>query len=523
MKILRFLLIGFLAIVVLIAGFIAVTLILRGQKNGFPNEQAALENKLLIPPLLQPQIVKGEKVFTLTAQAGEMNFLPGQRTETMGYNGSYLGPTIRAHEGDKVRVDITNDLDLTTTVHWHGMHLPAAMDGGPHQLIMPGGTWQPEWTIANEAATLWYHPHQMGSTGEQVWQGLAGVFIIDDDNSDALSLPSEYGVDDIPLVVQDRKFDANGQFVYREHGGQDALPAPAGMIGDTIRVNGTHAPYVDVPRRLVRLRLVNASNGRRYNFGFSDGRSFYQIATDGGLLDAPVERDRVLLGAGERAEIVVDLTDATDPLTLMSYPVVGEGNGVMGFVRGFFGDDDEGQEFRILELRPQNSAAEASRLTELPTKLNSIKRLDEASATTTRQFVLDSRSINNKSMDPTRVDEVVKKGDVEIWQVDNQSPFYHVFHIHGFQFQVLDRGKTPTPSYEAGWKDTVIVNPGEKVRLIMQFTDYSDPTVPYMYHCHILEHEDMGMMGQFVVVDNLSDVVKLESPLIDAPDDMNMP
>jgi len=508
----KYLLIGCGGILVLLVGVVAVAVVLLTfAPTEYVNAQSALDNRLLIPPLLTPRLENGEKVFNLTAQQGATEFSPGTRTATLGFNGAYLGPTLRAHTGDKVRINITNSLSETTTVHWHGMHLPAAMDGGPHQLIAPGAIWQPNWTVLNQAATLWYHPHQMGQTGEQVYRGLAGLFIIDDANSDGLNLPHEYGVDDIPLVVQDRQFDRSGQFVYRLRGPNGTLPAAAGMLGDTILVNGTRAPYVEVPQTLIRLRVVNGSDGRRYDFGFADHRAFQQIATDGGLLDAPVERTDLLLGPGERAEILVDLKDTTGPLTLMSYPIDDHKNPILAAASGLFGKDDEHQQFKILELRPHQVGTTAARA--IPATLNHIERLNAAAATTTRRFALDASTINNKSMDHTRVDAVVKKGDTEIWEVQNQSPFYHPFHIHGVQFLVLARNNQAAPAYEQGWKDTVIVHPAETVRLIMQFNDYADPHLPYMFHCHILEHEDAGMMGQFMVVENLSDPVSIQSPL----------
>jgi FtsP/CotA-like multicopper oxidase with cupredoxin domain len=507
----RILLNSVAALIVLTVAFVIVSLLIRNQRTGMLNESAVLQNRLYIPPQLEPRIENGEKVFDLAAQEGQTTFFEGKPTHTFGFNGPYLGPTLRASTGDRVSIAVTNRLSETTTVHWHGMHLPAAMDGGPHQTIEPGATWQPHWTVTN--------------------RGLAGLFIIDDANSaslDLANLPQEYGVDDIPLIVQDRAFDSNGQFAYRTHDNRGDLPAPAGMLGDTILVNGTLAPYVDVPPKLVRLRVVNGSDGRRYNFGFSDDRPFYQIATDGGLLEAPVELTRLLLGAGERAEILVDLSDVTAPITLISYAVVGEDNAVASYiVRVLFGEDDEGQEFKVLELRPQarepqagNADSQAAR--PIPQKLNTIRRLSESDATTTRIFVLNASSINDKKMDHTRVDAVVKKGDVEIWEVSNESPFAHPFHVHGVQFLVLER-KTqsaqggPLPDYERGWKDTVNVNPSETVRLIMQFSDYADPHTPYMFHCHILEHEDLGMMGQFVVVDGHSQDVTIQSPLTEAP------
>lgn len=342
-----------------------------------------------------------------------------------------------------MHINVTNHLSETTTLHWHGMHLPAAMDGGLHQPVEPGGTWQPYWTSTNEASTLWYHPHQLGTTGEQIYHGLAGLFIIDDQVTDSLDIPQEYGVDDIPLFVQDRRFDSSGQLVYEKHGENGGVPAPAGRVGDTILVNGTRFPYVEVPRKIVRRRILNGSNGRRYNSGFSDSRAFYQIASDGGLLEAPVERTRMLLGAGERAEILVDLSNTQVPVTLISYAIDDNPSFLEGLVRGTFGQGDTGQQFTILEIRPQSSQAQAGQPGKsgqtIPSKLTTINRLSEKDAGRTRQFRLDVDTINNKAMDHTRVDELVKKGDVEIWEVRNESPFYHVFHVHGVQFLVLDR------------------------------------------------------------------------------------
>ena len=250
----------------------------------------------------------------------------------------------------------------------------------------------------------------MDKTGEHVYRGLAGLFIIDDQNSDSLNLPAEYGVDDLPLVIQDSEFDQDTQFVY-QHDRKDVV-GHTGMLGDTILVNGTIAPTVEVPAILIRLRLINGSNARRYNFGFSDNRPFYQIATVGGLLPAPVERTRLVLASGERAE------------------------------------------------------------------------------------------------------EVVQAGEVEIWEVTSLDAL-HPFHVHGVQFLILDRNGTPPADYEHGWKDTVLVQRDETVRLFMRMPVFGDSTLPFMFHGHILEHEDMGMMGQFIVVDDLSQEIKSQSPLLD--------
>lgn len=500
-----------IALIVLasLAGFILVITIVAFvftsvQKPVLVNRYLDLHHKLHVPELLQPRVENGEKVFDLTVRQGEVEFLHGKQTKTLGYNGNYLGPTIRAHKGDKVRMNVTNNLPDSTTTHWHGMELPAMMDGAAHQLLKSGENWQPYWTVVNQAAPLWYHPHLMGKTGEQVYQGLGGMFIIDDDNSDKLDLPKSYSVDDIPLIVQDRKLDSQGQLVY-EPENKDVL-GHTGMHGDKILVNGTYAPYVDVPAKQVRLRLLNASNARRYNFGFEDGRTFYQIASDGGLLEKPVARMRMILAPAERAEIVVDLTNDTKPLTLMS-DAMHEENRVLRFVRTMLHSErDENQQFKIVELRPQATTEKSS---PLPQKLNTIPKIDANQAVTTRLFILDpgSQTINGKKMDHSRIDQLVRKGDFEIWEISNRSGVYHPFHIHGVQFQILDRGgilptsKKPPEAYEQGWKDTVNIPNAETVRVIMRMPEYSDPHLPYMFHCHILEHEDMGMMGQFMVVD----------------------
>lgn len=263
-KKISFILLGSLVLVIigiLVAAYIFAAI----QKPLFVNKDLIFQNQLHIPTELQPRMEDDEKVFDLIVLQSETEFLHGKHTKTLSFNGNYLGPTIRVHTGDKIRMNVTNDLSEATTVHWHGMHLPASMDGGPHQSMKSAETWQPYWTVANEASTLWYHPHLMGTTGEQVYRGLAGIFIIDDENSDTLNIPKEYGVDDIPLIVQDKEFDQNGQFVYVQE--RADIFGHTGMLGNKILVNGTYAPYIELPAKQIRLRILNGSNARRYNFG----------------------------------------------------------------------------------------------------------------------------------------------------------------------------------------------------------------------------------------------------------------
>jgi FtsP/CotA-like multicopper oxidase with cupredoxin domain len=460
---------------------------------------------LKIPKLDTGEIIEGKRVFNLNIAKASSEFFKGIFTETVGINQAFLGTTLRARRDETVQLNITNQLGEITTVHWHGMHLPPSMDGGPHQAINQNETWRPEFKIDQQATTLWYHSHTHEKTGEQVYRGQAGMFILDDDNSEQLALPSEYGVDDIPLIIQDRRFNSDGSFQYLS----SMRDRMMGMKGDTILVNGTLKPVANVERRLIRLRLLNGSNARIYNFGFSDNRKFDQIASDGGFLEQAVSLERLRLSPGERAEILVDFQDGRQ-CSLQSFADSSAGISSIGASRrGMFGNivgsettamqDDE--TINILDFNPIDTQIASHTV---PTVLNTISRLKVADAQTTRSFTLSMDrmrfAINGKSMDMMRIDETIPLGATEIWEVTNNSEMTHSFHVHDVQYQILSRnGETPAAN-EQGWKDTIIVDPMETVQIIMQFKDYADANIPYMYHCHILEHEDQGMMGQFLVI-----------------------
>ncbi|WP_434740619.1 multicopper oxidase family protein [Micromonospora sp. SH-82] len=439
------------------------------------------DRALDIPPLAQSRVEDGVRTFDLTMQSGEADLGRGSPTPTWGIDGPHLAPTIRAARGERVEVRVTNDLDEASTLHWHGMHLPAEMDGGPHQMIAPGETWAPGWVVDQPAATLWYHPHPHGTTADHVYRGLAGMFILDDEDESALALPRDYGVDDIPLIVQDKKFDDDGTLDT-----STSFMHSTGIIGDTVLVNGTPGPYFDVTTRTVRLRILNGSNVRPYNFGFEDDRAFSVIGTDGGLLEAPIRLDRVQLSPGERAEIVVPFT-AGERVRLQSGPS-DTGDRLAG------GADH----LDIIEFR---AAERLAGTTQVPGQLVDVPRIDESSAARTRNFDLSGVSVNGRTMDMARIDNVVTLGETEIWAVTNVDGQTHNFHVHDVQFQILDIGGREPPPHLRGWKDTVWLPQGQRIRLIMTFTDYADDETPYMYHCHILRHEDQGMMGQFVVVE----------------------
>jgi FtsP/CotA-like multicopper oxidase with cupredoxin domain len=443
------------------------------------------ENELRVPPLLEASSHDGRRRFDLAVEQGVSELLPGKRTVSWGISRPYLGPTLRADRGDQIAVNVENRLaGAVTTVHWHGMHLPAAADGGPHQRIAPGDTWSPTWMLDQRAATLWYHAHPHGKTADQVYRGLAGMFIVDDPESRRLSLPDDYGRNDIPLIIQDKEFEDDGALDDSNRTGS------VGLLGDEILVNGTYAPYLEVRHERIRLRLLNASNARVYNVGFDDDRAFQLVASDAGLLAAPERLNRLQLSPGERAELVVAFAPG-DRVVLRSFEPALGGN---FFEERFSGGDDE---FDLLELRAGRELTPSRRL---PSRLVALPPHDPDSAVRERRFVLQGQSlINGKEMDMSRIDEVMKAGTAEVWEVENSSGTAHNFHPHGVSFRVLDYAGGAPPSHLRGLKDTVYVPPNESVRLLVGLEDYSDPGLPYMFHCHVLQHEDNGMMGQFTV------------------------
>ena len=439
------------------------------------------DRELDIPPLAESSVEDGVRTFDLTMQTGETDLGQDSMTPTWGINGPHLAPTLRAERGEHVQIKLTNDLDQTSTLHWHGMHLPAEMDGGPHQMVAPGETWTPDWLIDQPAASLWYHPHLHGETATHVYRGLAGVFILDDADEAALALPRNYGVDDIPLIVQDRTFNDDGTLDT-----SSSVMQSAGITGDTVLVNGTPGPYFDVTTTTVRLRILNGSNTRPYNFAFEGNRTFSLIGTDGGLLEAPIELSAIQLSAGERAEIVVAF-EPGEQVRLQSGPS-DTGDRLAG------GADH----LDIIQFRV---ADQLGGLTRIPSQLVDVPRINESSAARTRDFDLSGFSINGRTMSMSRIDDVITLGDTEIWNVTNIDGQTHNFHVHDVQFQILDIDGREPPPHLRGWKDTVWLPQGQRIRLIMTFTDYASDEWPYMYHCHTLRHEDQGMMGQFIVVE----------------------
>lgn len=459
----------------------------QAEPRGYDVQRRALP----IPPLDEGELIDGVRTFSLTTQPGRAELIAGTTTNTWGFNGDHMGPTLRMRDGDDIRVRITNELDEMTTIHWHGMKLPAWADGGPHSPIEPGESWEPAWTVAQPAATLWYHPHPHQRTALHCYRGLAGMLITDDDISESLDVPRDYGVDDIPVVITDQKFTEDGQL-------DETVDDTLGLMGDTPLVNGVANVRLDAHARRLRLRVLNGAGMRFYNIVFADHRPFYVIGTDSGLLSEPVEVEYALLGPAERVEILVDL-EPGEEIMLRSEPL--DGNFGLPEVIDDAPDFGFQHTFDLLEIAvPEGLPAPGP----LPTALDpAAAELPDLDGVVEREFVLNTFEINGQLMDMNRVDVTIDHTRPEIWTVTNENPDWpHNFHIHDARFRVLELTGTDVPQPGTyGWKDTVALPPNATVRLAVEFGYFPDPTVPYMYHCHMLFHEDQGMMGQFVIVE----------------------
>lgn len=440
----------------------------------------------------------------------------GESIQTL--SGSYLGPIFRVRQGQRVQVRLKNELPDPTIIHWHGLRIPEDMDGHPRYAIAPGKSYEYDFQVINRAGTYWFHPHPHQLTGPQVNYGLAGLFIVSDEEEAALGLPS--GEYDRPLVIQDRVFDPQNQMVYMANAMMDQM---IGFLGDTILVNGAPNASMEVKAGAYRLRLLNGSNSRIYKLAWQDGAPLTVIATDGGLLEKPVTRDYVTMGPGERLELWADLSkqSAGSELRLVSLPFSDFSAG------GMMGGSSlpNGAPFNILRLKIGEKGVD---VIPLPARLSTVERHnvnDAVNRNNPRSFTLAMQhmihTINDRlfEMDAVAKDEIVRLGDLELWEfanlegggggmgmgmMDMEMP--HPMHIHGVQFQVI--GRQIASGYESayqelnggfvddGWKDTVLVMPGEKVQVLLRFENY---TGTYLYHCHNLEHEDAGMMRNYKI------------------------
>lgn len=434
---------------------------------------------LTIPPVLRPRWSLGNTdYYEITMREADAEILPGRTTRIWGYNGIFPGPTIRTRSGRRVIVRQRNDLGIDTAVHLHGGNVPAGSDGHPSDLVRPGRSRSYFYPNRQPATTLWYHDHAHHQEHRNTYRGLTALYLIGDGAEDRLRLPS--GRHDIPLMIQDRSFNDDGSFRF-----------PLGadeFAGDTTLVNGRPKPFLEVAQRAYRFRLLNGSSLDGFvDLSLDSGQEFVQIGSDGGLLATPHATSGIPLAPAERADVVVDFSD---------YPIGSQV--VLKNAFTLFGNDPD-----VLRFDVVRSATEYSRV---PATLVPIERLSPASARRTRDFELalnlakEQFEINGKVFDPNRVDVRPRLGDTEIWRVTNRDTALgipHTFHTHLVRFQVLDRNGTPPGPAESGWKDTVHVNPGETVRIIMRFGDF---TGRYTYHCHLMGHSTAGMMAQMEVV-----------------------
>ena len=464
-------------------------------------------NALWIPPLLEGTTEAGVTRYALTLADSSVQFVSGAKTATYGYNGNdFWGPTLLLKKGAQARLQVKNSLTEDTTTHWHGMLVPGPVDGGPHQIVAAGSTWLTEtFTVKNKASTYWYHPHMHQMTQKQLTLGAGGFIIVQDEEEAALNLPRSYGVDDIPLVLTSRRFTTT-------NGVANQFQTTQTAYGDTLLANGVIDAQVALPKQLVRLRILNGEIERDYNLGFGDDRTFYVIGTDGGLLATPVAVTRLIMAPGERYEILVNLS--ADPLgtalDLNAYNGAGSGlsfgfGGLENATQGEFGSLLNDKTFRVLRINV--AAATATPVSIVPASLaNSIFPL-AADVTRSRTLTITASgpgvpfTFNGVGFDMNTINQTVALGSTESWTVNGGNIFGHSFHIHGVQFSMVARNGSAgaVRACEQGWKDTIYLPLNESATFVARFDEAADASYPYMYHCHMVNHEDGGLMGQFVV------------------------
>jgi FtsP/CotA-like multicopper oxidase with cupredoxin domain len=433
---------------------------------------------LTAPPTLPNESAEPRTVeVTLTAAPARIEMIPGQVTDGYAYNHMIPGPLLEVSEGDRLIVHLKNELDEETTVHWHGLHIPAQADGSPFNPIPPGGSADFEFVIPEgTAGTYWYHPHPDHVTGHQVALGLYGAIVVRDPDDPLPPMTEKL------LVLSDNRFLEDGSVDIPERRSmQGRIDFENGREGDVMFINGQVMPTVRLRAGEVqRWRVVNASAARVYRLSIP-GHELIHVGSDGGLFEKPIVTDEVLIANSERVEVLVRATGAPGTrTTLRDLPY----DRYIPQTRP--SDWDQPRDLLALEYTDEPALTPI----EIPETLRWIEPLDPAEATVERTFVLTQGFINGKVMDMARVDETAELGATEIWTVENLVGMDHPFHLHGFSFQVLDRNGEPEP-YRS-WKDSVNVPKHETVRFIVRFEDF--PGL-WMYHCHILNHEDEGMMG----------------------------
>lgn len=466
-------------------------------------------------PLVLPRALDADRSRLRLTRSQVQVFASGPATWMWTFDGTFPGPTLTRRTGRMTRVRVVNDLGhrsgRAVSVHLHGDHHPARYDGQPDSfLVRPGAARTYRFPLRDAGrpipgATMWYHDHRMGRTGRNVWRGLAGMMVVRDPRERRLDLPR--GRYDVPLMLSERSFSADHTHLSSPRGdlhgvgpdprmprrwiGPDAPPNDA-TLGDYVLVNGRYAPYADVDAHRYRLRLVNASNFSSYNLAMSDGRPFTQIGTGNGLLPHPVQRQQILLGPAQRVDVVVDFGDAAGrTLRLDSVPMTD------GQVQGIGPRPAQLMEFRVGAVVPDDSA--------VPSDLATLPPLDaprRVAATWSLGMKGDAShgtawTINGRTFDPDRDDYVAVLGTTETWLLRNDTSITHYLHLHEELWRTVSRDGHRPPPWERGYEDTWRLDPGEYVKVVGTFSDYPGR---FMVHCHMLDHEDHGLMAQFRVV-----------------------
>ena len=432
---------------------------------------------------------------TLPATEATVEVWPNLPTTLQTYGGIYPSPILRARLGETVDVTLDNQLTEPTNIHWHGLTVPADMDGHPMDVVAPGSSFRYTFPVVDRAGTYWYHPHPDMITASQVYRGMAGFFLVGDAEEDALGLPS--GAFDVPLLLQDRRYIPDGSFTYAP----TMMDLAGGYLGDGVLVNGVPDAELKVAAAAYRFRFLNGSNARVFRLAFQDRRTFQVIAGDGGLLRRPMPASEVFLSPGERVEIYVDFSrDAATPsLRLVSLPFSPYGTVNAHHHDTPAGGTPQGDPMTVMRLSVSGTGPAPA----LPSRLVQQERLGPY--VRRRRFIMNmgmppahgNLTINGLAYDPARVDAHVERGDTELWEVINASDHPHPFHVHATQFQVLSRSSRPIPPHERGRKDTVLAWPGDILELLIRFDHYPGM---YVFHCHNLEHEDAGMMATLEVM-----------------------
>jgi FtsP/CotA-like multicopper oxidase with cupredoxin domain len=440
------------------------------------------DTPLPIPPILSPQNL------VLEAKTTPATWLQGKiSSNTQLFNGNL--PIIRANQGDRVNIDLKNSLTEATNIHWHGMMIPALMDGHPKDIASVGAQRNYNFVINQRATTTWFHPHPHMNTGKQVFNGLAGMFIVNDAVETALNLPS--GEREIPLIISDKRFNADGSLHYAP----TMAEIMTGYFGDKSLINNVVAPFLNVKTRFYRFRAVNASNARIYDLALSNGANFIIIGNDGGLLEKPISLTHALLSPGERLDILIDFSKMNVGTEVF---LQSNANSIA---------NHGATTFKMLKFKVNTAENETF---SLPTILSTITPISISDSKRNRAFALPAahtmagmtttmgmHTINGKVYEMNRIDETVIAGDTEIWEIDNSvGDEPHPMHLHGVQFQVLEKTNGTIQPYEKGWKDTILIQKAEKVKIMIRF-----PTEKgvFLMHCHNLEHEDDGMMMNFEI------------------------